>query len=570
MRRRVLGVGAILAAGAFARRRADRRPARARPRSGRSSASRPRGRAATSPRCTASSRRPSASASAAAPSPRAYQRALDTATATRRHDRQARHATATPIACPCACDTRIWGAVRGTCACRSAEEGVDWSHDLVFPGPAPRREAHAHDPPAAARRRSSRATRRRSRAARTASSPARDGRDSIVGLARADPGRAPRRPRSALGVPSDAPVGVSGLERVFDVRLIGRPGGELRAGGRLIAPRRAGPRAAPCAPRSRPRSRARPSPRSARAWAASSRWTRAPAGCSPHRGSASPASSRRARRSRSSRVTGALEAGLTSPSRAYPVETKATLEGVDLANANGEACGGTLVQSFAESCNSVFAPLGAKLGARRLVERRRALRLQPRPEIPGAAMSTIPPAEEIGDDLAVGSSAIGQGRVQATALQMAIVAATIGLRGTAAAPDARLRRGRGASRRRRAPRAARTARTVERLMLAVVRGGTGTAAALPNVAVAGKTGTAELKTTTRCTPDPANPEACPPQPPDDPTRHRRLVLRLRAGRQRPSAGRGRRPARRRGSGRRHGRAGRARGPRGRAEATSRP
>jgi cell division protein FtsI/penicillin-binding protein 2 len=215
-------------------------------------------------------------------------------------------------------------------------------------------------------------------------------------------------------------------------------------------------------------------------------------------------------------VTGALEAHLTSPSRAYPVETKATLEGVDLGNANGEACGGTLVQSFAESCNSVFAPLGAKLGARRLVDVAERFGFNRDSEIPGAAMSTIPAAEDIGDDLAVGSSAIGQGRVQATALQMAIVAATIGLRGRRPRPTLDFAAAEAESPTTRAT-PARTARTVERLMLAVVRGGTGTAAALPNVSVAGKTGTAELKTTTRCTPDPANPEACPPQPPDDPS-----------------------------------------------------
>ena len=45
-------------------------------------------------------------------------------------------------------------------------------------------------------------------------------------------------------------------------------------------------------------------------------------------------------------------------------------------NAHDEACGGTFVQAFAKSCNTVFAPLGVKVGAERLVADRRALRLE--------------------------------------------------------------------------------------------------------------------------------------------------------------------------------------------------
>jgi cell division protein FtsI/penicillin-binding protein 2 len=61
---------------------------------------------------------------------------------------------------------------------------------------------------------------------------------------------------------------------------------------------------------------------------------------------------------------------------------------------------------------------------------------------------------------------------------------------------------------------ARTARTVERLMLGVVRAGTGTAAAIPGVKVAGKTGTAELRATQACQPAVDNPEACTDQAAD--------------------------------------------------------
>jgi cell division protein FtsI/penicillin-binding protein 2 len=295
---------------------------------------------------------------------------------------------------------------------------------------------------------------------------------------------------AAQGYPPGAKVGLDGLERIFERRLAGTFGGTLYAGSRVLAS------AKPVA--SLPvTTTIDPALEQAAVTAMAGRYAGIVA-MNPRNGEllalAGVAFSALQPPGSTFKIitaTGALEAGIVRLTDTFPVQTEARIEGVPLQNANGEACGGTFVQAFANSCNSVFAPLGAKLGAARLVDVAQRFGFNQPPSIPGAAESTIPAAGRIGDALAVGSSAIGQGVVQTTALGMTDVAATIAMGGRRPIPTLSLGGGgqfvRVTSR--------RIARLVQRMMIAVVSYGTGTAAQIPGVVVAGKTGTAELRNT---------------------------------------------------------------------------
>jgi peptidoglycan glycosyltransferase len=197
----------------------------------------------------------------------------------------------------------------------------------------------------------------------------------------------------------------------------------------------------------------------------------------------------------------ALQAKVATLGSSYPVRTAATLSGVKLRNASDESCGGTLTNAFTVSCNSVFAPLGAKLGAKRMIAAAERFGFNSTPRVPAAKPSVFP--KDLKDSLAVGAASIGQERDLATPLQMAAVGATIANRGVH--PSPRIVRSDKVIRHRAV--SARVAGQVRGMMISVVRSGTGTAAALPGVEVAGKTGTAELRPTADATPDPKNTDA---------------------------------------------------------------
>lgn len=435
----------------------------------------------------------------------AYHEAMRTATATSLSATgKPRSAPGGLIRVPMVVHTRLFGTLALSVRLRvvSGAEGGDaiaWSRSLTFPGMQPGETLSRRTtlPPRAkllARDDSALAEGEATQAG-TRSSPLGESAGAVVG----EVGPIPSSRRIALemqGVPSDAYVGASGLERALDARLRGTPGGVLLAAGDAQSGRSARVLASvPAHPAHAVRTSISPTVQRAAVAALGSQLggvvALSPSGqilavAGIGLDSVQPPGST----FKMVTLTGVLDAHVASARTEFPYATYTTLDGVKLSNANGEECGGSLALAFAVSCNSVFAPLGVKLGAPRLVAMAERFGFNHPPGIEGAAESTLPAASSIQGELDVGSTAIGQGRVQASALQMAIVAASIADGGRRPRPTFTpepLSPG---------PRvtSASVARTVRRLMIDVVRNGTGTSAAIPGVTVAGKTGTAELKT----------------------------------------------------------------------------
>jgi cell division protein FtsI/penicillin-binding protein 2 len=305
-----------------------------------------------------------------------------------------------------------------------------------------------------------------------------------------------------LGFPPETPVGISGLERAFNRRLAGKPGGKLLAvagGGRsrVLAegkPEAGAPVKTTIDPYLQETAVAALAGRAGGVAVLDAKTgdVRALAG-QAFSAPQPPGSTFKILTS-----VAALEKHVVSLDDEFEITDGISVGGRFIENANGEYCGGTFRQAFAESCNADFLPLGPKIGNKAMVETAEKFGFNAPPTLYSAAIakevepeeSTIP--TEIGEEVDLAVSAIGQGEVLATPLQMASVAQTIANGGvrmpTSVVQTKKLRPEMKPVR----VMKKKTAKELTELMIGVVTEGTGTAGAIAAGQVAGKTGTAEL------------------------------------------------------------------------------
>lgn len=417
-------------------------------------------------------------------------------------------------------DTRAFGQVDGRVEIPLDDEGmVEWMPHLTFPGLAAGEKLD-----------------RTTRVGERATLLARDGTPLAEGPAEArtsplgaaalaiagsvgSPSRKQEKELYALGYPPNTPVGISGLELAFNLELTGQPSGQLLAvpeegdGERILA-------SGDPLPGEPVKTTIDPDVQTATVSALGDTFGGAAVldvRTGDVLGIAGFAFSNPQAPGSTFKVitaTAALEEDEVKPSDTFPVETSNSLIGREISNAHDAPCGGTFVQSFAQSCNTVFAPLGVEVGADSMLENAEEFGFNEPPTLaaPGALDALAPPESsypEPESDVELGESAIGQGRVTATPLQIASVSQTIANKGIRE-PTSLVRTPELS------PEAEpvevtspETAATVKDLMIEVVRSGTGVAAQVPGITVAGKTGTAELGPATPT--EPLEPGEDPPQ-----------------------------------------------------------
>jgi penicillin-binding protein A len=399
--------------------------------------------------------------------------------------------------------TVAFGAIEAELQVPYADGGIEWDESLTFPGLEEGEELAAEVELA------ERAPILARDGTPLAEGPAAE-REHPIGSAAIDVtgevGEAPEEELEKLarrGFPPETPVGITGLERAFNSRLAGKPGGSLlavSADGSAI--RTLG--------KSKPRKGA-----PVKTTIDADLQEAAVNALAGHSGGVAVLDTRKgdvralAGQAFSApqppgstfkvvTTVAALETGAVDMEDEFELSEGINVGGRFIYNANGEICGGDFPEAFAHSCNAVFAPLGPAVGNDKLVETAEKFGFNEPPPLYAPQIlrevepeeSTIP--DEIGEEIDLGVSAIGQGEVLATPLEMASVSQAVANNGvrlpTSLVANQKLRPALEPVR----VMSEEVAKQMTGLMVGVVTEGTGTAAAISEAQVAGKTGTAEL------------------------------------------------------------------------------
>ena len=211
-------------------------------------------------------------------------------------------------------------------------------------------------------------------------------------------------------------------------------------------------------------------------------------------------------------ATAAIDSGRYTPDSVVSGKSPKLVGGVLLSNCCTEGSGSfgplTLTQALTDSVNTVWGEVGEKLGNDLMFKYMNRFGFDKKPPIalPSDELAASGVRGKGGrllgpsDDIDIGRVAIGQERLAVTPLQMALVAATVANHGKLmkaqlvdkiVSPDGRVRDTLQPAEVTQVMKPD-TADKVTAMMESVVKQGTGTAAQIPGVTVAGKTGTAEV------------------------------------------------------------------------------
>ncbi len=204
--------------------------------------------------------------------------------------------------------------------------------------------------------------------------------------------------------------------------------------------------------------------------------------------------------------TGLQTGKVTTDEPRYPVERSYTppQTTTPIFNFGGSACGGALFNILRVSCNTAFARMGVEtLGPADMINGSQSFGFNDAPpiDLPGPARSVFP--TNFTNDLPkLAQSSIGQNDVQASPLQMALVAAAVANQGKIMTPHA-MAEIRDANQNVidtfepevwKEPLSPENAETMRQAMIGVVENGTARNVRIPGFEVGAKTGTAQLGT----------------------------------------------------------------------------